>query len=99
MTRLFRITPRAQEDLKQIGRYTFSQWGEKQRNNDLRNLDKRFFWLAENPQLGKQRPDIKQGYYCYQQGSHLIFYLISKTSIDIIGIPHKAMDVLGYFEE
>lgn len=97
MTSFFKITPRAQEDLKDIGRYTLSTWGKKQRNTYLKSLDKRFSWLAENQQLGTQRPDIKEGYYSYLQGSHLIFYTIEKEHINIIGIPHKAMDIVNYF--
>ena len=97
MSITFKITPRAQDDLKEIGRYTLSEWGKKQRDRYLRNLDKRFSWLAGNPNLGKQRPDIKQGYYCYLQGSHLIFYMLNETEIEIIGIPHKAMDIINYF--
>jgi plasmid stabilization system protein ParE len=31
------------------------------------------------------------------QGSHLIFYLIGADAIDIIGVPHKQMDMPGYF--
>jgi len=31
------------------------------------------------------------------QGSHVIFYLIGTNTIDIIGVPHKHMDVLGHF--
>ena len=45
----------------------------------------------------KHRRDIADGYYCFPEGSHLIFYLIGKDVIDIIGVPHKQMDVLGYF--
>jgi len=29
----------------------------------------------------------------------VIFYLIGTDAIDIIGVPHKQMDVLGYFIE
>lgn len=47
----FRITPRAREDLKQIGRYTLKLWGVQQRDTYLRNLDRRFAWLAQNPRL------------------------------------------------
>ena len=97
MTRHFRITPRALDDLKSIGRYTLQEWGIKQRDRYLYDLDKRFEWLANQPQIGKQRPDIKEGYYCYLQGSHLIFYIINQDSIDIIGIPHKSMDIVNYF--
>lgn len=97
MKRSFRITPRAEQDLRNIAHYTLQTWGRKQRNAYLRVIDRRFSWLAENPNLGKPRPDIKEGYYSYPQGSHVIFYLVRKGGIDIIGIPHQRMDVLSYF--
>tara|TARA_R110000822_G_scaffold224556_2_gene357515 strand:+ start:432 stop:731 length:300 start_codon:yes stop_codon:yes gene_type:complete len=93
----FRVTPRALEDLKNIGRYTEQQWGKRQRNTYLRVLEKRFSRLAENPQLGKHRTDIAEGYYSFPQGTHVVFYLIRDNSIDIIGIPHKEMDIITYF--
>ncbi len=98
MTRTFRITPRAQEELKNIGRYTLQQWGKKQRDKYLRDFDKRFSWLAQRPKTGKHRSDIEEGYYCYPQGSHLIFYTISTNHINIIGLPHKVMDTVNYFD-
>jgi toxin ParE1/3/4 len=93
----FRITPRAREDLKNIGRYTERCWGKAQRNNYLKSLEKRFAWLADNPRLGKHRSDIQDGYYSFPQGEHVVFYLISQDGIDIIGIPHKEMDIISYF--
>jgi toxin ParE1/3/4 len=53
----------------------------------------------ENPKLGKRRDDIKPGYYSFPEGRHLIFYTISKSSIDIIGIPHQSMGIISHFEE
>lgn len=93
----FRITPRARDDLKNIGRYTERQWGNTQRNTYLKNLEKHFRWLAENPQLAKHRTDISEGYYSFPQGEHVIFYLIVHKEIEIIGIPHKEMDIVAYF--
>ncbi|SET30015.1 toxin ParE1/3/4 [Nitrosomonas marina] len=49
MTFTVKITPRAQQELKNIGRYTLQKWGKKKRDSYLRNLDRRFRWLAENP--------------------------------------------------
>ena len=91
----FRITPRARDDLRNIGRYTLKIWGKKQRDIYLRNLDKRFQWLAQNPKSGKHRPDVQEGYYCFPQGSHLVFYIMRDSGIDIIGIPHQRMDILN----
>ena len=92
-----RLTPRAENDLRAIARYTLEQWGRDQRDTYLRALDRRFLWLAENPEYGKPRPDVKAGYLSYLQGKHVIFYLMRKGGIDIIGIPHQRMDVLNYF--
>lgn len=79
-----------------IARYTREQC-EAQREQYLRALDDRFRWLAEHPRSGKHRPDIAEGYHCFPQGSHLIFYLIGTNAIDIIGVLHKQMDVPAYF--
>jgi toxin ParE1/3/4 len=93
-----RITPSARDDLRTIGRYTLSIWGRNQRDVYLRALDERFQWLAENPRAGKHRPDIQQGYYCFPQGSHLVFYMMREGGIDIIGVPHQHMDIVNYFD-
>jgi len=93
----FRITPRARDDLLNIGRYTLDIWGRQQRDIYLRNLDAQFQWLAENPLLGSPRPEIHAGYYCFPQGSHLVFYIPRQDGTDIIGIPHQNMDILNYF--
>lgn len=93
----FRLTPRAENDLRAIARYTLEQWGQEQRETYLRALDRRFHWLAENPALGRPRPDVKEGYFSYPEGRHVIFYLIREGGIDIIGIPHQRMDVRNYF--
>jgi len=95
----FRLTPRALEDLRFIGRYTLNRWGREQRNRYLEALDARFFWLAANPGLGRLRPDIAPYYRCFAQGQHLIFYLERVGGIDIIGIPHQAMDIRSHIAE
>jgi toxin ParE1/3/4 len=65
----------------------------------LKNIEARFLWLAKNPLMGKHRIDISEGYYSFPEGQHVVFYLIGSNSIDIIGIPHKAMDTISYFHE
>jgi toxin ParE1/3/4 len=97
MSGRFRITPRAAQDLRSIARYTLQTWGREQRDTYLRAMDRRFASLAEHPTLGRPRPDIKEGYYSYAQGAHVIFYLVREGGIDIIGIPHQRMDVVNTF--
>lgn len=90
----FRVTPRVRDDLKNIGRYTERKWGRRQRNNYLKALEKRFGWLAENPQSGKNRTDVSEGYYSSPQGEHIVSHLIAEKGIDIIGTPHKETDII-----
>ena len=97
MTPRFRVTPRAFEDLKNIGRYTFQHWGRTQRDAYLRGLDARFDWLARHPEAGRKRDEIATGYRSFSHEAHIVFYLIRDGGIDIIGVPHQAMDVPGYF--
>lgn len=48
----FRLTAKAVDDLRQIGRYTEATWGRKQRNRYLSKIDAAFQLLAGNPEAG-----------------------------------------------
>ena len=93
------ITPRARSDLMSIGRYTEATWGKTQRNAYLKGLEVRFTWLAENPFSGKHRTEVHSDYYSFPQGQHVVFYLITEDSIDVIGVLHQEMDVVNYFKK
>ena len=92
MSARYTIRALAQTDLE----YTCKEWGASQADRYLQLLISRFDRLAENPSLGKQRDDIKSGYFCFPEGRHLIFYTIQKSKIDTIGIPHQRMDVIEH---
>lgn len=98
MTANYSLRQQAQADLESIWLYSYQEWGTDQADRYIRSLLLRFTWLSENPQLGKQRADIKPGYYCFPEGMHLIFYKITQDGIDIIGIPHQNMDIVGNFD-
>jgi len=96
MTVAYRIRQLAQDDLEAIWLYTREQWGIVQADSYLESLILRFDWLAENPELGKPRDDVKSGYFCFPEGMHLIFYIINNNQIEIIGVPHQQMDIIEY---
>ena len=85
MTIKYRIRSLAQADLESIWLYTREEWGAAQADTYLKSLIQRFEWLAENPTLGKPRDDIKQGYFCFPESMHLIFYIIKNNHVEIIG--------------
>lgn len=92
MTSSLGLTGRARRDLVGIGRYASARWGKAQRDKYLAALDERFRWLAENPRRGKARPEIGRDVYSFPEGAHLVFYAIRETGIEIVGVPHQAMD-------
>ncbi len=94
----YSIRQQAQADLESIWLYSYQEWGTEQADLYIRSLLARFTWLSKNPQLGKQRTEIKPGYYCFPEGMHLIFYKITQDGIDIIGVPHQNMDIVSYFD-
>jgi len=97
MTSTYSIRALALSDLEEIWLFTFEEWGLEQADKYLNSLFSRFEWLSRNPYTGKDREDIKNGYYCFPEGMHLVFYTMTESGIDIIGIPHQNMDVVSHF--
>lgn len=96
MSEKYRLTPRARADLDAIADYTLATWGEDQMTVYVRAVIARFAWLADNPKIGRERPEIAPGLRSYREGSHLIFYRIRANRLEIIGLPHQAMDLDTY---
>jgi toxin ParE1/3/4 len=97
MSNSFRLTPRAVADLDAIAYYTIETWGLAQLETYLMGFNSRFQWLADNPLAGRERNDVQPGFRSYPEASHVIFYIINEDKVDIIGIPHKSMDVSVFF--
>ena len=97
MTSTYSIRALARTDLEEIWLFTFEEWGLEQADKYLNLLFSRFEWLSKNPYTGKDREDIKNGYYFFPEGMHLVFYTMTEYGIDIIGIPHQNMDVVSHF--
>ena len=37
--------------------------------------------------------------YALSEGRHLIFYMMTDNTVDVIGIPHQSMDITGHLTE
>ena len=92
----FFLRQAAETDLENIWLYTLKAWGKEQADYYTEAIISRFSWLAEHPQLGKHRPDIKSGYFCFPEGQHLIFYRQHDSGIEILGVVHQRMDYLDH---
>jgi Plasmid stabilization system protein len=90
----FKLTNKAKFDLKEIAIYTQNIWGKRQRNIYLTMLDKSFYDLSTNHQIGRECNEIRIDYRIYRVGKHMIFYREINTSlIEIVRILHEQMDI------
>jgi toxin ParE1/3/4 len=91
--RKVRFTPAAKEQLKSIWQYAFETWGEQKADAYLAEIEAKLNVIAENPARERERPEIKPGYHSIKVNRHIIFCLLGKEHIDVIGILHERMDV------
>ncbi len=86
-------TPQADSDLQEIYRYTKERWGLPQAKKYLHSLTESFEFLADNPQTGRPRDDIRKGYRSLHKSKHHIFYRVEGQNILIVRILHHSRDI------
>ena len=87
------LSPEAKMDIANIRKYTTQQWGTAQTDKYTLQLRERMRWLADNPMLGRSRDEIEEDYRSFKEGSHIMFYRVAESVIEITGIPHENMDI------
>jgi len=93
MSRAYQLTRIADEDLTKIWHATREHWSSRQADKYLTELEACFIELAERPELGRSRPEIKAGYRSMPKNKHLIFYRHHHGRIEIIRVLHQRMEI------
>jgi toxin ParE1/3/4 len=88
----YRLSPLAEADLEDIWAYTAETWSIEQAERYHADLVAAFEGLASGNRKGRAT-DIRDDYFKYPVGSHMVFYRHSDAGIDIIRILHQKMDV------
>ncbi|MBS0365145.1 MAG: type II toxin-antitoxin system RelE/ParE family toxin [Proteobacteria bacterium] len=88
----FVLTPRAQADLDEIWDYTTARWGTEQADTYTRQIWRHIQAVADRPSLGRECEEVRAGYRQYPSGSHVLFYRLTDSGIDIVRILHERMD-------
>ncbi|MGB1256787.1 MAG: type II toxin-antitoxin system RelE/ParE family toxin [Thiolinea sp.] len=93
----YRLTPEAEQDLRDIWSYTRTTWGLKQANNYLEQLKTCFMRLCEHPELGRSRDEVREGYRSIPQKQHVVFYRYHEQQIEVVRVLHRRMEIDGKF--
>lgn len=86
------LAPTAREDLKEIYQYGLRQWGRTQSDNYLDTLKRKFWSLTEQPFMGTERPELLLGIRSLPVESHILFYRVTSTSVEIIRVLRGRQD-------
>jgi toxin ParE1/3/4 len=86
------LSPLAQSDLNEIWNFTESRWGIDQAETYTRQLWHNIEAIAEQPTRGRPCPEVRAGYHKYRSGSHILFYRITSSGVDVVRILHERMD-------
>jgi len=95
----YRVSKAAQQDIRDIGRYTQETWGAAQRRKYLTELEEKFRQLAENPGLAPERAEFQPPVRIHHHTRHLIIYIPDDAGILIVRVLHDAMDVTAHLPE
>jgi len=88
----------AEKDLIDIWLYSFENWGEAQADKYHDGLTEAFSTIAQNPSIGTNCDDVRQGYRKYGSHRHLIFYRVRDDTIHIIRVLGEEMDYNKHLE-
>ena len=96
----YHTTPEAEEDLKQIARYTLKTWGKQQSLKYAALLQACFEKIANRTviarEFSKNYPQVK----FVRCEHHYVFYVdFENRSPCIIAVLHEAMDIVARLEE
>jgi toxin ParE1/3/4 len=99
MTWEFRLTSLAIADMEQISEYIATQSSFAQSDRFLRRVDQKFSRIAQFPNLGKIRDDVRPGLRSFPLDSYLIVYRVSDQCVEILRVVSGYRDLKTLFNE
>ena len=90
--RSYRLSRKARADLKKIYIYTSETFGRRQADGYLDSIEQKLELLAEQPGIGRQRPEIDERTRSFPHESHTIYYDIRGPDLLILRVLHGSQD-------
>ena len=88
----FRVLPGAQRDLNEIFVYWAERAGLSISDRLIESITERFWLLGQFPKIGKTATDVARGVRFFPAGEYLIYYRVSRRTIDVLHVFHGARD-------
>lgn len=86
------LAPKAVASLRAIAKKSNDLFGRERTRQYIAALNDQFELLAEFPEKGRERNELKIGIRSCPEGSHMIYYRIKDQHIEIVDVLHQSMD-------
>jgi toxin ParE1/3/4 len=98
MTPYYVLSEEAVIDIDAIFEFGEYKFGHAQALKYLIGLEKNFDQLSNNPNIGRERNEIKEGLFSLPYVSHIIFYRKLPSKIRIVRILYGGRDLIKFLE-
>lgn len=96
MKQQYKLSITAIRDIDKLFDEGLTKFGKNQAIDYLENLNKLVILLSINPEIGKNRNEIKKGLVSFPFKSHVIFYRTYKNHIRIVRILYGGRDLVKF---
>ena len=83
----------AVNDLEEIWLYTFHTWSLEQADRYHALIFNEIEYLSRYPKSGKRKDHLRTGYWSSKVKSHIIFYRLTESEIEVMRVLHESMDL------
>ena len=87
----YKLSNKAEQDLRQIYRYTQLKFGPLQADTYLTGLDETLELIANSPAIAQKVDDIRIGYQRYLYQEHAIYFIKKNKHIRVVRVLHQQM--------
>lgn len=94
----FVLSKKADDDIEELYGDGYRKFGKRQAIKYLEELNLMLIFLSKNPEVEKNRDEIKIKLISFPYESHIIFYRMYKTHIRIVRVLYGAKDLLKFLK-
>lgn len=98
MTYYYVLSEEAAVDIEEIFEFGEKKFGNAQAINYLIGLEELFKKLTNNPDIGRERNDIKKGLFSFPYSSHIIFYRKLDAKLRIVRVLYGGRDLMRFLD-
>ncbi len=92
-------SPEAESDLIEIWLYGATENAPHHADQHLREIHAACLKLADWPNAGRARPEITPDLRCIVVPPHVVFYRVTKTTVEIVRVLHGRRDLDTLFPD